>query len=185
MSLIEVVDSYGNPTGQLATREECLQKGLLKRSASVVFICKNRWILLQKRAQQKSLCPWMWDLLTAAGHTDIGELPKDTAMRETKEELWVELFPEDIFFQAMIADNMNFPDGRIQNELGYVYFTDWTNKDDKYFTLQYNEVECLEWFSFDLLEKKISQLEWPTDFVPHKRMFPGILGFARNFIINN
>lgn len=180
MTLIEIVDQYGNPTGQLLTREQCLSWWLLKRCSWVVFVCQRRGILFQKRSLRKRVFPWMWDF-TAAWHIDPGETPLVAAWRETQEEINIKLAVNDLHFQAMFAQKMILPDGWINNELWYLYIVNWSDKDDT-FILQEEEVECLKWFTFKELEVKFLSWEWPLDFVPHKRVFPSLLLLARNLL---
>ena len=180
MSLIEVVDQYGNPTGELITREQWFAWWILKRCSWVVFICQDRGILFQKRAQKKRVFPWMWDF-TAAGHIDPGETPVSAALREAQEEINIKLSESDLHFQAMFAQMMILPDGWINNELWYLYIVDWTNKEDT-FTLQEEEVECMKWFTFQELKEKFLNWWWPPDFVPHKRIFPSLLFLSHDLL---
>lgn len=180
MSLVEIVDQYGNPTGQIVSRDECFSKGLLKRCSWVVFFCQKRGILFQLRSLEKFVFPDKYDF-TAAGHIDPGETPIQGALRETEEELWIILQEIDLHFCAMIASKIILPNNEINNELGYLYLVDWTGKTDN-FTLQTEEVSKIRWFSLAELSDIFSQKEWPPDFVPHKNIFPWILILVRNKI---
>jgi isopentenyldiphosphate isomerase len=71
----------------------------------------------------------------------------------------------ELHFQDMFAERKVLPNGFITNDLLYVYFVNWTDKDSN-FTLQAEEVDTLKWFSFEELEQKFSG-EWPENFVPY------------------
>ena len=75
MEYLEIVDEYGQPTGEIRTKDECLSQGLLKRCSWIVFVCKKRGILCQKRAALKKLFPNFWDIFSAAGHIGLKETP--------------------------------------------------------------------------------------------------------------
>lgn len=71
----------------------------------------------------------------------------------------------ELHFQGMFAEKKVLPNGFITNDLLYVYFVNWTDKDSN-FTLQTEEVDTLKWFSFKELEQKFTG-EWPENFVPY------------------
>jgi len=52
---------------------------------------------LQLRAKNKKLFPNKWDV-SVGGHISAGEEPLTTAVRETKEELGLEISREDLVF---------------------------------------------------------------------------------------
>ena len=54
-------------------------------------------ILLQKRSQTKTFLPGWW-LGSAGGGIDLGETPQVAAVRETKEEVGVDISVDDLYF---------------------------------------------------------------------------------------
>lgn len=179
MSLVDIVDENGKPTGQTATQQECFEKGLLKRCVWIFFICQKRGILFQMRSKNKSLYPSHWHV-TVSGHLDVWETPIECALREVKEELGVDLSVSDLHFQKVFAEKKTLPNGFITNDLLSVYFVDWTSKDSN-LKLQTEEVDRLQWFSFEELEQKFSG-EWPHDFVPYQRIFQSVVSLTQDFI---
>ena len=90
MEIFDVLNEYGEFTGKIATREECHKKGYWHR-AVYAFIIDDKWnVLLQKRSGNKKLWPNMWDV-TVGGHVDSGEFGRQALIRETKEELGIEI----------------------------------------------------------------------------------------------
>ena len=91
----DVLNEFGEFTGEVATREECHKKGLWHRAVYAFIIDKNSNILLQKRSAKKKLWPNMWDV-TVGGHVDAGEFGRQSLIREVKEELGIDITDDDI-----------------------------------------------------------------------------------------
>ncbi|MGN1276928.1 MAG: NUDIX domain-containing protein [Floccifex sp.] len=93
---LDVVDEMGNPTGQIIERNIAHQKGIRHRTSHVWLFRKkenNIEILLQKRSPQKDSFPNCFDISTA-GHIPAGDSFLDSAIREAKEELGIDLVKE-------------------------------------------------------------------------------------------
>ncbi len=69
-----------------ATRKSLRKLNLISRAAHIFVLNSKGELFLQKRASTKDIFP---NLIapSASGHTDIGEIPQQTAQRELKEEL--------------------------------------------------------------------------------------------------
>lgn len=91
----DVLNEYGEFTGKTATREDCHKQGLWHRAVYAFIIDENKNILLQKRSANKKLWPNMWDV-TVGGHVDSGEFGRQALIRETKEELGIDINDDDI-----------------------------------------------------------------------------------------
>ena len=92
---IDVLNEFGEFTGKVATRDECHQKGLWHRAVYAFIIDKKGNILLQKRSANKKMWPNMWDV-KVGGHVDSNEFGRQALIRETKEELGIEINDDDI-----------------------------------------------------------------------------------------
>ena len=89
MELFDVIDSKGNPAGQIVSREKAHAEGIPHRTAHIWIIRKKEGrvqILLQKRSQNKDSFPGKFDT-SSAGHIQAGDEPLESALRELKEEL--------------------------------------------------------------------------------------------------
>lgn len=116
------------------------QHGELELGASVWFYKKTGgkiYVLAQKRAHTVHNGGY-YDV-SAGGHVDKGETPLEGALRETREEIGVELHPSDVEFLCAY---------RATGKIVYVYLSDRTSRDDV-FTLDYAEVESVEWVALD------------------------------------
>ena len=91
MELFDVIDSKGNPAGQIVSREKAHAEGIPHRTAHIWIIRKKEGrvqILLQKRSQNKDSFPGKFDT-SSAGHIQAGDEPLESALRELKEELGI------------------------------------------------------------------------------------------------
>jgi isopentenyldiphosphate isomerase len=87
--LLDVLDGFGRPTGEVAWKSEAHRRGLPHR-------CFHCWVygtdaggpylLVQRRAATKDTWPGCLDV-TAAGHLRSGEEPLEGGLRELEEEL--------------------------------------------------------------------------------------------------
>lgn len=106
----------------LASREEVHEKGYLHAVIHLWIIdLKNNRVYLQKRALDKDNFPGFYDI-TCAGHMDPNESPTETMIRETKEEIGLDMtqYPY-VFLGTMIEHFTN------DNEIAYVFACDIDN----------------------------------------------------------
>ena len=82
---IEVVDR-NNP--------KVWDKGMFHMGADIWIINDDKKILVQKRSKYKKLEPNVWAM--TGGSVIYGETPTQTIVREAKEELGIDLIPEEL-----------------------------------------------------------------------------------------
>ena len=114
--------------------------GVLEGGASVWLVRRENdkvSILFQKRSENVQNAGF-YDS-SAGGHTDEGEDSLTTALRETKEELGLELTPEDLIYVCTYTTDKKYI---------AVYISDRTGKNDE-FILNKDEVEQVEWITLD------------------------------------
>ena len=116
--MLTVYDEDLNPVGE-RTRADVHANGLLHRTIRLWTIADDR-IWFQKRSMDKALFPGRLDL-SATGHVDPGEAPLDAALRETREEIGLDLDPSDVMAAGAIPFPFTRPDGRLDNEFASVY----------------------------------------------------------------
>lgn len=90
---LAVLDEGGHPTGEVVLREEAHRKGILHGAAHIYIYRKKNGILevlLQRRSHQKDSFPDCLDI-SAAGHMEAGMSFLDTAVKELKEELGLQM----------------------------------------------------------------------------------------------
>jgi len=99
--------------------------------------------LFQHRAKNLRSNPDKWDV-SAAGHINYDEPKLVTALRETKEEIGVDIDLSKLEFSAsyLITNNQG---------LTNLYFYDWGDRPDD-FSFDDQEVQAVKWIKFSELE---------------------------------
>ena len=126
MEIFDIVDEYGNPTGDTVERGLAHTNGVRHRTAHI-WIARNimgKWqVLLQKRSLNKDSFPGRYDT-SSAGHIQAGDEPLESAIRELEEELGITAAPEELEFAGTFDikyekefHNRLFKD----NEIAFVY----------------------------------------------------------------
>ena len=98
MELWEVLDDNGNPTGEIMEKydQKVFDKELYHLGSDVWIINNENKILIQKRSEQKRLEPNVWAM--TGGSVILGEKSKETIVREAKEELDIDINPNELKF---------------------------------------------------------------------------------------
>lgn len=150
---IDVLNKNGEYMNKTATREECFKNGLWHKAVLVFIISNdNNKVLLQQRSANKKLWPNLWDI-TAGGHVLAGEFGYQAVIRETKEEIGIDIKKEELeFIGSTISETIK---GDIVNRLfneNYIVHKDIDLKDIK---LQEEEVQDIKWFDKETVINKI------------------------------
>ncbi|MBQ6353515.1 MAG: NUDIX domain-containing protein [Lachnospiraceae bacterium] len=91
MEYFDIVNEYGEPTGETVSREIAHRDGIRHRTAHVWVVKRDggrTQVLMQKRSDDKDSFPGMYDT-SSAGHIPAGDEPIDSALREFEEELGI------------------------------------------------------------------------------------------------
>jgi isopentenyl-diphosphate delta-isomerase len=168
--LWQLYDDQGRPiTGKGATKDEVFGKGLL-HAASHVWIWRKRQdhveILVQKRAADKRTWPNRYDI-SAAGHIDLSEDPLTAALRETQEEIGLDVAPDQLQCIGVYRAHLEATQGAIENEFQWLYILELTR--DAPFDLQQKEVASLEWKTARALKQEVATD--PDLYVPHGKVY--------------
>ena len=153
MEVFDIVEEYGNPTGDIIERSLAHKEGVRHRTAHIWIVRKieGKWqVLLQKRAQTKDSFPGRYDT-SSAGHIQAGDEPLESAIRELQEELGIVASPEELKYAGTFNikyekefHNKLFKD----NEIAFVYvYLGEIDIDD--IIVQEEELECVEWFDLE------------------------------------
>ena len=116
--MLMTYDQNMTPTG-LRTREDVHKNELLHQTIRLWAVEHDR-IWFQQRSQNKKLFPGRLDL-AATGHIDPYENPTDAALRETREEIGLDLTSRDIEKAGSIPFPFMRPDGKLDNEFANIY----------------------------------------------------------------
>lgn len=159
MELFDVVDEHGTPTGEIIERTEAHEKGIRHRTAHIWVARKldgKVQLLLQKRSAEKDSFPGRFDT-SSAGHIQAGDEPKESAVRELREELGIEAQESQLQFAGCfhIKYEKEFHGKMFRdNEVSFVYmYTEPVEVST--LTLQKEEVECVEWFDMEELDRAL------------------------------
>ena len=149
----DVLKSTGEYANQVASREECHKRGLWHKAIAVFILSNdNKKILLQQRSANKKLWPNLWDI-AAGGHVLAGELGYQAVIRETKEEIGLDVRKDELeFIGATSSENLK---GEIVNRHFNEYYIVHKDVDVKDLKLQPEEVQDIKWFDRDEVVNRI------------------------------
>ena len=173
--LVQLYDGQGRPIPGKGGTKDQIYGGILHGSAHVWIYRKvngQTELLLQKRAKDKQTWPERYDI-SAAGHVDLGEDPLLTALRETKEEIGLDIKESDLYCIGLHRAYMVSPAKLIDNEFQWVYLLKLEKEFD--FKLQVEEVESLEWMTLKQFEQEIKENHITKKYVPHSEPYFGNL----------
>lgn len=175
--LIDIYDENNEPTGEKQMKSEAHRLGLWHRVAHVWIYNQKGEILLQLRAKDKLLYPNMWDI-SAAGHISAGEDAIVSAVRETQEEIGLEISLNDLKFFKIKKHSAIYQNIK-NNEFFYIYFLQY---DDSINILKKQEEEVADLKFLSLIEVEEGLKNSPDDFAPHGDYWPEIISQVKKLI---
>ncbi len=114
----------------------------------------NRDILLQQRSFSKKNQPWIWQP-AVAGTVDEWETYESNIIKETQEEIWIDLTKYDYkLFRKYIKDQNLWV---WEHKHFTAFYHAIIDKDIEEFTFPKDEVESLKWISKEDLEKDLQK----------------------------
>lgn len=150
--LFDVLDEKGNYTGRVESRKNCHKDGAWHKAVAVFIINSKNQVLLQRRSKNKRIWPNMLDV-TAGGHVLAGEFGFESIIRETKEELGIDIDRKDmIFIGSSLSQNIK---GDIKNSHFNEYYIILKDIDEKSLKLQEEEVSEVKWIDKDEIIERI------------------------------
>ena len=136
---LDILDENGNKTGKIKLRNEVHRDGDWHKAVHIWIINNNGEILLQRRCSSKDSHPNMLDI-SSAGHLQAGDDSLTGAVREIKEELNLDISPNELQFITTLKRKSN---KSINNEFDDLYILR-TNK--KIEEMQFQKEEISEIF---------------------------------------
>lgn len=152
--VFDVLNENGEFINKIETRDKCHNRGLWHK-AVVVFIISmdNKKVLLQQRSANKKLWPNLWDI-TAGGHVLAGEFGYQTVIRETKEEIGIDIVVNDLeFIGGTRSENIS---GNIINRHFNEFYIVHKDLDINNVVLQEDEVQDIKWVDKEELISRIN-----------------------------
>ncbi|WP_350285513.1 NUDIX domain-containing protein [uncultured Croceitalea sp.] len=151
--LIDILDAKGNYTGRSALKSEAHKNGWWHPTIHVWCYTRTGKVLLQQRGKHKDSYPLKWDV-SVAGHIGAGESNELGAIRETMEEIGVQIVSEDLEKLTVFKQVKNHSNTFLDCEFCHTYLC----KLDEHVPLkkQDSEVEALQWLMIDEFKKRIA-----------------------------
>ncbi len=144
---LDILDEYGNKTGEARPYLEAHEKGLIHTAVHVWIVNSKNEVLIQKREKNRRFFPEYWDI-SAAGHVSSGQTNLEAAIIETEEELGLKLNKSDFNLLCALWTDSLLNDGAFRNrEFNpiYVVRADITISNIK---IQQEEVEAVKFLNF-------------------------------------
>jgi isopentenyldiphosphate isomerase len=165
---IDIVDHLGKPTEKIALKSEAHKNGWFHNTVHVWLYTSKREVLLQQRSHKKLIHPLLWDV-SSAGHIDAGETFVEAALRETKEEIGLQLKSQDLFKIGVELHKMSYNNGAIKdNEFHQVYIAELKVNINE-LTPQETEVEALKLVSFVEFKTLLKNSATNHHFIPSNK----------------
>ncbi len=140
---LDIVTSTGEFTNKTALKSDVHKNGWYHNTIHLWLYTDDGKILLQQRSRKKPIYPLLWDV-SVAGHVDAGESFKAAVIRETKEEISLELVPNDLKKISVQLHESSYENGAIlDNEFHHIYIAKLNVAVSK-LVPQPNEVEALK-----------------------------------------
>lgn len=152
MEVWDIFNENREKTGKTHIRGEDMLQGDFHQVVHVWIMNEEGQLLIQQRQPWKKGWPNMWDC-AAAGSTLTGETTEMAAIRETKEELGIDLQMEKAEILFTVKFSRGFDDNFLVKQ----------NVDASEWKLQYEEVADAKWATMD----EIRALVQSGEFIPY------------------
>lgn len=127
-------------------RNQIHAQGLRHRAVHILVFNQQEQLFLQKRSTKKDLNKGLWDT-SAAGHVDQGEEYTFSAIRETQEELGIDIQNKiDFLFKLSACKS-----------LGMEFIQVYLCHHDGPFRLNADEIDEGAWFSVQSISDRVNQ----------------------------
>ncbi|MCD8049593.1 MAG: NUDIX domain-containing protein [Clostridia bacterium] len=160
MEFFDVYNEAGFPTGEVVSRTEAHEKGILHAAVHIYVyrVASGRLqILLQKRADDKDSFPGCWDT-SCAGHVSAGETFDETLVKELSEELGIHITAGEakhLFTKIVTKNNVFHGKPFNDHEVYRVYALNYDAPAES-IAFQKEEISAVRWMDSDEL---LSELE--------------------------
>lgn len=151
--LLEVLDENGNSTGIIKNKTEIKKLGLPHKGTSIIIFNNNNEVLIHRRNSNKKVYPNLWSCFVR-GHVKAYETSLDAIIRETNEEIGINLVKDDI----KLLYSLNTIDKVDNNYINNIFFDNYIitmNLSINDIKLQDDEVSEVKFISFKVLKNMI------------------------------
>jgi isopentenyl-diphosphate Delta-isomerase len=162
----DILDEGGYHTGITKARSEVHKLGLWHRAVHLWVITDDNEVLLQKRSSLKDSYPNCWDL-SVGGHLEAGGHSKTTVIRESREEIGLQVSCDEIQYLWTQSYSWDSPDGTFcDREFQDVYLYRTTHRVK---TQNSAEVSATQWMDCQQLLQLYREKN--PAYVPHLKEF--------------
>lgn len=168
--LLDIVTKQGKPTGTTALKSEAHSKGLYHNTIHLWLFTSKGHILLQQRSHKKAIYPLLWDV-SVAGHIDAGETFIEAVLRETKEEIGLQLESKNLEHIGTFLHKTSYNNGNIQDNEFHQIFIAKLNIDLNHLTPQADEVEALKLVTFKEFDALLKESRTNQHFVTSNKVY--------------
>ncbi len=166
---IDVAHANGTLTGRKALKSVIHAEGLFHHTAHLWLYTETGHILLAQRAATKLICPLLWDV-SVAGHIDAGETPIEGVIRETKEEIDLDLTPDALSPVGVFKCEHHYDNGIQDNEFHNTFIAE-LKVPLAALTPQDSEVEALKLVSFTAFEGLLGRIGENLHFIASNKAY--------------
>lgn len=163
----DILDENGNKTGKTKLRSEVHRDGDWHKAVHIWIINNNGDVLLQRRCATKDSNPNMLDI-SSAGHLSAGDDSLTGALRELKEELNLDINPEDLHFIKTLKRTSKYTATFINNEFDDLYILR-TNKKIDDMKFQKEEISEIMYVPYKKFKKMVKNKQ--SDLLRHEDEF--------------
>lgn len=165
--MFDILDENGNKTGKTKLRSEVHRDGDWHKAVHIWIINNNGDVLLQRRCATKDSNPNMLDI-SSAGHLSAGDDSLTGALRELKEELNLDINPEDLHFIKTLKRTSKYTATFINNEFDDLYILR-TNKKIDDMKFQKEEISEIMYVPYKKFKKMVKNKQ--SDLLRHEDEF--------------
>lgn len=120
---VDILDEHGNYTGEIRLKSDAHELGLFHPTVHIWFYTRKGELLFQKRAATKKTFPSLWDV-SVAGHVSAGESIEDSAIREVKEEIGLNISVTEIVKVAVFKSVHHHANGIVDAEFNHCFLAE-------------------------------------------------------------
>ena len=150
----DLLDENGNKTGNIKLRSKVHQDGDWHKAVHIWILNNKGDVLLQRRCPTKDSNPNMLDI-SCAGHLSAGDDSLNGAIRELKEELNLDVKPNELKFIKTLKVSLRYTETFINNEFNdlYILRTDKNVEDMMYQKEEISEIFFVPYKDFKNMVK--------------------------------
>lgn len=164
--LIDILDADGNYTGKSIMKSEAHKRGIFHPSIHVWLYTKKGEILIQQRAKNKDTHPGLWDV-SVAGHIGAGEDVTESAIREVKEEIGLDITENQLYKLGVYKYSYQHHKDLLDCEFHHTFLCELKIPFSA-LKMQESEVDDLALISLNMFRKELESNVISKKYVPYE-----------------